>query len=721
MVVEFEVVVDNVVITPSITYLKDPKTDTADEKDDATLDSILQLILIDSLDSIMLVHVMNCKDAKHIWETIEWINEGTEEVRENKLKILTSQYEHFRSNPGEGITEVFQRYNKLINDLNINGKHYTIKEINKKFLLTLPPHLELRITAIREARDLNLTGKTLWSQIPQQQVQPETRIVLPSNSVQDVIVAEHGVTSTNQFNGDFYSMEELEQLKNESMALIVKKFGHFTTKCRKPKQGKKNSYDSNQKDKSRRAYLAKGKSWDDSDSEEEEVSNLALMAIGDSNASPNKEVTFTDAEMVHHLSSTLDCAHRENDRIILQNDALQKEVNKLRLVHINQDELKEEVSFLENRVNCYKELETIFKDKITSLEIKVRELSINTPDLISAEERGIPHVLKDVSKPMFRKPITEPFDETSIIIQEELCFEDIANESVASNKCVSKDKAKVVQTTKVNLKTHDVGQKSNMPNMHNMPTINLFHKAYIVANCMSCPFNVTFVYFNAKYTSNDKTPLRQHVNNKKHDRPKAVSPPKVRKEIFVPKPKNKFVKVVYKGIAQVNPMVWILDSGSSRHMIGDRALLSNVVEKVGHVVSFGDNSKGLTEGYGCLEVGNIIIDNVSIVQDSDDDKEPEIVVDNGNDIVDDDPSEGGGNISNNGDTTNTGGDSSNQQGNNSGGESTGSTIQTSHPNEFQDESSRTNLPRQTVWNRAYPFELIIGDPVASENETCYSE
>ncbi|KAL8094975.1 hypothetical protein AgCh_036468 [Apium graveolens] len=35
-------------------------------------------------------------------------------------------------------------------------------------------------------------------------------------------------------------------------------------------------------------------------------------------------------------------------------------------------------------------------------------------------------------------------------------------------------------------------------------------------------------------------------------------------------------------------------------MTGDRALLSNVVEKAGPLVTFGDNSKGLSEGYGCF-------------------------------------------------------------------------------------------------------------------------
>ena len=60
--------------------------------------------------------------------------------------------------------------------------------------------------------------------------------------------------------------------------------------------------------------------------------------------------------------------------------------------------------------------------------------------------------------------------------------------------------------------------------------------------------------------------------------------------------------------------MWILDSGCSRHMTGDRALLSSVVEKSGPVVTFGDDSKGFTTGYGNLEIGNVIIENISLVE-----------------------------------------------------------------------------------------------------------
>ena len=50
------------------------------------------------------------------------------------------------------------------------------------------------------------------------------------------------------------------------------------------------------------------------------------------------------------------------------------------------------------------------------------------------------------------------------------------------------------------------------------------------------------------------------------------------------------------------------------HMTGDRALLSSVVHKVGPIVTFGDGNKGFTKGYGCLEVNNVVINNISFVE-----------------------------------------------------------------------------------------------------------
>ena len=43
----------------------------------------------------------------------------------------------------------------------------------------------------------------------------------------EAINVEYGITSPNQYDGDFYSLEEMEKLEDESMALIVKRFGKF--------------------------------------------------------------------------------------------------------------------------------------------------------------------------------------------------------------------------------------------------------------------------------------------------------------------------------------------------------------------------------------------------------------------------------------------------------------------------------------------------------------
>ena len=60
--------------------------------------------------------------------------------------------------------------------------------------------------------------------------------------------------------------------------------------------------------------------------------------------------------------------------------------------------------------------------------------------------------------------------------------------------------------------------------------------------------------------------------------------------------------------------MWVLDSGCSRHMTGYRDLLSNVVEKDCLIITFGDDSKGFTMGYGNLEIENITIENISLVE-----------------------------------------------------------------------------------------------------------
>ena len=50
-------------------------------------------------------------------------------------------------------------------------------------------------------------------------------------------------------------------------------------------------------------------------------------------------------------------------------------------------------------------------------------------------------------------------------------------------------------------------------------------------------------------------------------------------------------------------------------MTGNKALLSDFVEKAGPSVSYGDGNIGKTLGYGNINLGNVIIETVALSQD----------------------------------------------------------------------------------------------------------
>ena len=50
------------------------------------------------------------------------------------------------------------------------------------------------------------------------------------------------------------------------------------------------------------------------------------------------------------------------------------------------------------------------------------------------------------------------------------------------------------------------------------------------------------------------------------------------------------------------------------HMTGNKSLLEDIREGAGPTVSFADNSKGRTVGYGKYKIGRIIIEDIAIVE-----------------------------------------------------------------------------------------------------------
>jgi hypothetical protein len=175
--------------------------------------------------------------------------------------------------PGEELTLMFESFSKLLAELQIHGKFYEKKETNIKFLLTLPEHLEHRVAAIREGRDLNTVSlETLYGVLKSYELELFQKRAIQNGSkgkmanMSGALVAQEPkvseppqVTQKSQVpylkieevddeeeedkvvlqikdveDEDFYSIEEMESMDNPTMAYMAKRFKNFRFRRDKP-------------------------------------------------------------------------------------------------------------------------------------------------------------------------------------------------------------------------------------------------------------------------------------------------------------------------------------------------------------------------------------------------------------------------------------------------------------------------------------------------------
>ncbi|KAH1107469.1 hypothetical protein J1N35_011237 [Gossypium stocksii] len=67
--------------------------------------------------------------VKKIWDKLATTYEGTRQVKESKIGLLTLSCEFFMMKSGESIKEMSDRFTNIINNLKALGKTYFNKEI----------------------------------------------------------------------------------------------------------------------------------------------------------------------------------------------------------------------------------------------------------------------------------------------------------------------------------------------------------------------------------------------------------------------------------------------------------------------------------------------------------------------------------------------------------------------------------------------------------------
>ncbi|GJR07830.1 integrase, catalytic region, zinc finger, CCHC-type containing protein, partial [Tanacetum coccineum] len=134
----------------------------------------------------------------------------------------------------------------------------------------------------------------------------------------------------------------------------------------------------------------------------------------------------------------------------------------------------------------------------------------------------------------------------------------------------------------------------------------------------SCDVNDLFVFDDVSIRKSQvsKMPFRKKPRDSLNVHSRSNSNKSLPRTVFRWLPKMQpLAEPVAKWIPKIVQIcLWIIDSGCSKHMTGNRALLTNFVEKFLGTVRFGNNDFAVIAGYGDVVIGSMTIKKVYYVE-----------------------------------------------------------------------------------------------------------
>ena len=216
------------VIINGISTLKLEKDWDDNDKKLVKLNAKAMNVIYCALDANEFNRISTCSSAKKIWDRLEVTHEGTNQVKESKINMLVHNYELFKMELVESITQMFTRFTDIINGLKSLGKEYTNSELVRKILRSLSRTWEAKVTTIQEAKDLNtlpleeLLGSLMTHELTMKQHMKEEVKKKKSITLKATTVDEEEEDSSS----------ETEDEHNDDMALVIRKFRKFLGKKR---------------------------------------------------------------------------------------------------------------------------------------------------------------------------------------------------------------------------------------------------------------------------------------------------------------------------------------------------------------------------------------------------------------------------------------------------------------------------------------------------------
>ena len=82
--------------------------------------------------------ISECESAKDIWDALQVEHEGTNQVKQSRIKLLMRKYELLEMGDRETIMDMYTRFIHITNELKSLEKIFTTEELVRKILKFLP-------------------------------------------------------------------------------------------------------------------------------------------------------------------------------------------------------------------------------------------------------------------------------------------------------------------------------------------------------------------------------------------------------------------------------------------------------------------------------------------------------------------------------------------------------------------------------------------------------
>ncbi|GJS50209.1 hypothetical protein Tco_0600330 [Tanacetum coccineum] len=152
--------------------------------------------------STVLKHLLKfhaCKDAKSLWEAIKNRFGGNKESKKMQKTIIKWNYENFAASSQEGLDKTYDRFQKLISQLEIHGEVISQEDANLKLLRSLPSAWNNIALIMRNKSDIDtLSMDDLYNNMKVYEYEIKDNSSSSSNSQNVAFVSSDNSSSTNE-------------------------------------------------------------------------------------------------------------------------------------------------------------------------------------------------------------------------------------------------------------------------------------------------------------------------------------------------------------------------------------------------------------------------------------------------------------------------------------------------------------------------------------------